>query len=291
MHPKEKTKTITVTPEQAKEWIQNNFRRNRPITWSRVVYFRDQIREGKFKCISQGITFTWHGDLLDGQHRLMGIIEAGVPVKMKVFFGEDPANFYLYDDNKPKSVGDILSSVEVKNGKLVAAIFKKVLDIAKTNPEGYSAMGHRKWKVYSRRNAMAWAKDPENEKIIGEVTEYLSDKTNLAELRTTPSIIGAMYFVFSRYNLREARTFFRGLKDGVNLPGDSPVLWCRKTLMTLRDDYRRQVWHTAPQHLYQSVIIRAWNDWMGGEQVSRKYDLNIKSRKFPIINDVTKRAK
>lgn len=282
-------KKIKVSPKKAKEWLANNFNRNRPITWARVQFFKREALAGRFKTTGQGVTFSWHGDLMDGQHRLHGIVESGVTVEMWVMFGEDPANFYLYDDHRPRSVGDVLTTIGIKDGKNIAAIYKKVLDLIKMSPDGYSAMGHRKWTEYSKAGAIVWARAEENQEVLGEITDYLRAKKDLAELRTPPSILGALYFIFSQYSIKDTREFFGSLRDGANLPSTSPILWARKTLMTLRDDFKKKYWQSPPQFVYPAVIIRAWNDWMANRRVRDKYPIQKRGEKFPVIEEGTRR--
>lgn len=290
IHKEMRAEKILVTPALAKQWLENNFNSNRDITWSRVVFFKNLILKGKFKCIAQGLTFSWFGDLMDGQHRLHGVIEANTPVEMWVVVGEDPANFYLYDDHRPRSVGDVLSTVGVKHGGSVAAIFKKVLDLVKTSPEGYSAIGHRKWSTYNKAQAIAWATAEENKAVLFEISEYLKAKKDLQELRTAPSILGALYYIFWQVNPKDTREFFASLRDGANLSATSPIHWCRKTLITLRDDFKRKYWQAPPQFVYPSVIIRAWNDWRAGRRVREKYPIQRADQKFPVI-DMSRRRK
>lgn len=288
IYPQMYSEMVQVSPKQAKEWLENNFNRNRDIVWSRVIFFKNLAAKGKMKSIAQGITFSRFGDLMDGQHRLHGIIEAGVTVNLWVTYGEDPANFYLYDDHRPRSVGDILTTLGVRDGKNIAAIYKKVLDLVKTSPTGYSALGHRKWAEYNKGSAIAWARDEENLTVLEEISTYLQSKKDLAELRTAPSILGALYYMFWQYNPNLAREFFGRLRDGANLSTTSPILWARKTLMVLRDDFKRKYWQSPPQFVYPAVIIRAWNDWVNNRQANKKYPIQTSGMKFPIIDTPSK---
>lgn len=56
----------------------------------------------------QGIAFDTNGRLIDGQHRLHAIIEAGVPIQISVTRGCSAASFSILDRGANRSQSDIL---------------------------------------------------------------------------------------------------------------------------------------------------------------------------------------
>ena len=83
------TKIIRVTPDQAKEWIENaNFNNPRKvINWANVIRFAEIMRSGKWTTTHQGIAFDKFGNLVDGQHRLLAIIKADIAIFLMVTTG------------------------------------------------------------------------------------------------------------------------------------------------------------------------------------------------------------
>jgi hypothetical protein len=77
---------VTVTPELAKKYLEMNTI-NRPILPSRVSSYSSQMKAGDWDLTHQGIAFGRNGSLLDGQNRLMAVIESGKSVKMLVTTG------------------------------------------------------------------------------------------------------------------------------------------------------------------------------------------------------------
>lgn len=78
------TVLVVVTPELAAEWLSRNTH-NRPIRQPHVQELAWDMRVGRWRGRShQGIGFDNHGRLIDGQHRLLAVIEAGVAVEMLV---------------------------------------------------------------------------------------------------------------------------------------------------------------------------------------------------------------
>lgn len=103
-----KTEIVVVTPSQAKKWLERNTD-NRHITPSVVGGLADAIRRGEWILSHQGIAFGKDGKLLDGQHRLLAILEANLAVKMAVTWDVDNEAFKVMDIGKKRTVSDILN--------------------------------------------------------------------------------------------------------------------------------------------------------------------------------------
>lgn len=78
------TRVIEVTPELAQSYLQRNLESNRQVNHNRVVQYAKDMKSGAWSTTHQGIAFDTRGRLIDGQHRLLAIVEAGVPVKLSV---------------------------------------------------------------------------------------------------------------------------------------------------------------------------------------------------------------
>ena len=75
-----------VTPELAAEWLKHN-RRNRKVKDTTVEAYAMDMRNGAWQTTHQGVAFDLAGNLIDGQHRLRGIVQARRPVLMVVSHG------------------------------------------------------------------------------------------------------------------------------------------------------------------------------------------------------------
>jgi hypothetical protein len=96
---------LEITPQLAAEWLEQN-ENNRPITWNYVAQLARDIKASRFPCTHQGIAFDSSGKLIDGQHRLWAILEADMPVRMRVFFNESPENIAHIDGNHPRRAAE-----------------------------------------------------------------------------------------------------------------------------------------------------------------------------------------
>lgn len=101
-----KSETMTITPEQAKQWISNQGY-NRKLSPKHVKYLADEIKQGRWRVTHQGIAFGDNGKLIDGQHRLQAIIESGIAVQMQVTFGVPVGQFTILDRGMPRDMSTI----------------------------------------------------------------------------------------------------------------------------------------------------------------------------------------
>ncbi len=120
---------MDIDPGTAAHWLQNNFR-NRTISDDVVnAYARDMVNE-VWVPTHQGIAFNDKDELIDGQHRLHGIIRSGKTIRMMVTFGlpsviEGSAMTTMdaVDRGRTRSVADQLKIQHgMKNGSFIAAV-------------------------------------------------------------------------------------------------------------------------------------------------------------------------
>lgn len=81
---------------------------NRVVRERRVKEFAELMFAGKFFLTHQGIAFDEKGLLLDGQHRLRGVVSFGGPIEMMVARGVPRDTFNAIDRGAKKSMADIL---------------------------------------------------------------------------------------------------------------------------------------------------------------------------------------
>lgn len=100
------SQTVTVTPEIAKQWITANVS-NRRVRKGRVQNYARDMAAGNWLFSTQGLAFGTDGSLIDGQHRLLAVIAANVPVQMLVWFDVPMQTREVIDIGDPRRLGDI----------------------------------------------------------------------------------------------------------------------------------------------------------------------------------------
>ena len=113
-----------ITPEVAHLYLQSNTA-NRPLSESNIRLLAAAIRRGEWQLTHQGIAFDQDGVLLDGQHRLLAVVESGVAVEMMVTRGLSSESFAAMDINRRRTAGQAVTmlggALAGKNGNLQAA--------------------------------------------------------------------------------------------------------------------------------------------------------------------------
>lgn len=100
-----------ITPDIALEMLAHNLRNNRMIREYDVAKYAREMRAGNWKLTHQGVAFNTQGELIDGQHRLMAVIQAGVPVKMLVTYDCDDNVVSLIDSGVARTLKDQIGLV------------------------------------------------------------------------------------------------------------------------------------------------------------------------------------
>lgn len=115
------TRIELVTPEVAQRWLQFNTH-NRNASLDRVRQFADDMLNGRWEFNAQTITFDREGRLIDGQHRLMAVVESGISVQMLVVTGLSPSSQMTIDIGAPRSAGQQLGLSGVANARNASSV-------------------------------------------------------------------------------------------------------------------------------------------------------------------------
>src|SRR4051812_36080512 len=81
-----KTKPESITPAIAAAILKNNIA-NRPVRQMAIDEYAQEMSAGRWALTHQGIAIDEKNTLLDGQHRLLAVMQSGVTVVMQVTRG------------------------------------------------------------------------------------------------------------------------------------------------------------------------------------------------------------
>ncbi len=97
----------SITPEKATEYLKHN-KNNRPVTKSLVNFLARQMPTS-WRVTHQGIAFDKAGNLIDGQHRLMAVVESQATIRLMVTRGADPETMIVVDTHRARTDADALT--------------------------------------------------------------------------------------------------------------------------------------------------------------------------------------
>lgn len=96
-----------ITPATAAEWLEKHNTLNRERRSRVVNILQQQITAGHWLVTHQGIAFDTNGELIDGQHRLMAFVAAGVPLEVVVWRGVPVQTRMAVDRHSARNDADI----------------------------------------------------------------------------------------------------------------------------------------------------------------------------------------
>lgn len=257
---------VTVTPAMAKKWLTTN-EHNRNIKKSKVTVYARQMAAGEWQLTGQTIEFDTTGRLIDGQHRLLAIIESGESIRLLVAKGVRPEAQSVLDTGAARTYGDVLSMQGVENATHVAAIAKR---LCKYESGFYNDGGNLV---------------PANFEMADVITKHpgihasASQAARLARGVLTPSVVGMWHCLLTERDPYSAETFFTSLRDGIGLELGSPVLALRNRL-----DRDRQYGLRVNEAEQGALIVYAWNAFREGRSLT-KMNLpkgGVHSGNFPV---------
>lgn len=255
MFDEPKIEILEVTPDLAREWLGQN-EGNRNVRPTRVRAFARDIIEGRWQFNGDSIRRADDGTLLDGQHRLRAVIEAGKPIRAIVISGLPRETQDTMDAGAKRTVADQLKRHGIANSTFVASVATKMIH----------------WDKYGRRRHLSGGTTMSNPEVIAYAADNESFLATLevahsyaSRIKAPTSVTGLCFCVFARIDGSAAIEFFDALSTGANLPPRSPILLLRERLFDLHE----RVGVTASHGHYAALFCKAWNYWRTGRAMSQ----------------------
>lgn len=237
----------SIDKEMASHWLESNHL-NRPVRNRHVEYLARQMAEGRWQVNGQAIIISEKEDILDGQHRLLAVVQSGVTIKSLVVYGIANEAFKTIDTGALRTGSDALHvwfkadehSIQVE--KAVAAAVPWCLGLER--------------KIIREQRRLPNV----------EVVEYLTAHPTLwrcaetlckypRETRQLSTGIGTGLFeIFQRRNQRAAMEFMRKIYLGDGLAVGEPE-YALRTLFAL--EQKRSMRFSATTKA--RMVVKAWN--------------------------------
>lgn len=214
---------IIMTPEIARDLLTKN-NNNRKIRRGLVVKLCQDIKDGQWHLTHQPVAIDSNGTVLDGQHRLTAIVEAGIAVPLMLATGCQPETMIAVDTGNTRTIGDVMTIKGTKNATAKAAImrlYKSYFD----QPE-YMWSGRNVYSVQTIEDAV--------QKIdnFDDVLNIAKKATREFKLLTT-SAVGAFMLLGMEagYSLDSIEAFLYKLSTGDQVALTDPIYAYRQYLI------------------------------------------------------------
>ena len=245
-----RSKVQTVTPAKAAEFLRHNSR-NRPLSKRIVGEYAEAMRRGEWQSTHQGIAFDVTGGLIDGQHRLAAIVEAGVPVELLVFTDAPAESFDVVDTGKRRRAADVLAIEGEKSATMLASMVRTVWHYDNRPDYGWSGGDAA---VTNHQIVQTLAEQPEIRDFI-TFGERIAVATSMIK-----SAAGAASYLISHADpTRDLTEWFDGIVEGTGLGKGDPRLLFRRAMFTRRQAGQPQRRHDTREHV--TLYLKAFNAW------------------------------
>lgn len=262
-HPQ--MRLMTITPDEARQLLTLNKHNRKPRVKDVRSYSRD-MKTGNWRLTGDTLKFSKNGLLSDGQHRLLGCIEANTPFQTYVVFGVDDDVQAYVDKNVKRTLGDTLKLNGWENVNRAGAVgmmaYKWLqFDGPVRNIRGAVTVGITEVLQFMEGNRA----------LVMEAT-HSPDGAKYLPIR--PSAWGAVYFRLKHMGVAQQTidNFFDAVKTGANLSEGDPRLTLRNWFNSTGRNSKE-----ADQHIL--AITKAWNAFARGESM---YRLAMAGQDIPI---------
>jgi hypothetical protein len=249
------TKLEKITPQKAEAFLRANTsnRRLRP-TW--VAALVGIIQKDQWQVTHQGIAFNCDGGLLDGQHRLTAIAQAGKSVMMHVTRGLPRDAMFAIDQGKIRQVSDITGIEGLE------PIPKAVSAVARAMMEGILKMGERVTFVVTNRDII---------EAIDFACDQLRGDMSKAILR---AVVARAFYTADRERLEQ---FCRHLMTGEGMVAADSGANKLRTMVLMQGKLFRG---SAGRHELYCKAEAALRGYLASTPMSKLYV--VESEQFPL---------
>jgi hypothetical protein len=238
-----------ITPAHAKEILGGNTH-NRNVTAAYITALAEAMRRGEFRTNGEAVKLAQDGTVLDGQARLLAVIESGKTLTTLVVRGLRLEDQDTMDVGRKRRFADVLHMRGEKDCNNLASTLTYHFRLTNGNP---------------RHNTTA---------TFAQLTEHLAEHPGLRDaiktvtparqrLHVAGAPLAALAYEFATLDQEDCDTFFQSLTDGVDLDRDDPILRLREALVKAQDRQGnlRGWW-------LQAMTIKAWSAWRSGDTIA-----------------------
>lgn len=252
------TEFVTVGPDLAREWL-TRMAPNRKVSRPNLDHIMAAMIEGMWHDDGTPIRFDELGNLIDGQHRLLAVINTGVEQTFLVLRGVKRSAMTTLDTGKTRSKADVLliHDPTVNDINSVAAATNIIL----------------RWVKGERNNNLRNAEVTNDEFI----RFYDQEKDGLIEAslhgrkiaRATAAASGQAfalcYWLFQEIDAEDAEFFWDRLQDGAALDVGNPIYALRE--MFAREARAAGTRERMRADIAAALTIKAWNAFREGREI------------------------
>lgn len=241
----------TITPEIARRFLDSGYGMNRNPSKVLVQSLVQAILTDAFKMNGESIIINEKGQLVDGQHRMLAVLEANKAVKMLVARGLSVGSEDTVDTGNGRKGSDVLTMKGFgrKFAGLLAMAAKREMTF--NNNSGRFEASHIIRKIYNNHKLLVF---------VDGNPEIISAAEHIHNYHRRGMMISAGYIAWILYRARKqepdlADTYIDQFITGLNIGEEEPAYVVREKLLR---ESQRIVRPLSPERRF-AVVCRGWH--------------------------------
>jgi hypothetical protein len=253
--PSDAARVYIISPELADVILTERNGTNRQASATKIAEYIDAMSEGRWPVTGATIVFSKSGFLLDGQHRLMACVRAGVPLKTYIVFGIDDGAFSLIDIGRKRTNVDAFAIAKVPYSRVSAAA-TRWLAIFNKDPEDRSL-------TLTNDQALRWYNANIQKQLLEDCIRRATEVEKAAKIKGSTIPAGstaALFYLFGTKSRKDMVEFAQTFADGK--AHGRAVMSVVREAMERSGGRIHEVYRNA-------VIVLAWNAYRNGKRVTQ----------------------
>lgn len=243
---------VWLTPEFGQAILDRNGRTQRNPKKEHLVEMIDDIKNDRFMFTGQTIIQDSNGDLIDGQHRIKAVIEAGKPILVLLVRNVDPDAYYAIDNTARRQISDVMRSDGYDN---VAALGCALRHLDRYHNGKLMGMGSYTQSRLSTPAARELLQEHPDLSTSIHVT------TKIGRICRSWGAMGFCHYIFSQKDPKAAEQFFHFLTTGEGLFEGDPILALRKRFL----EAKHHISNFGDEVIF--LTFKAWDMWRTGRKI------------------------
>lgn len=271
-----KVEILRVTPSLAKEWLNKNHK-NRKVNNVNLKFLISEMENGRWMDNGASISFDVDNNLIDGQHRLLAIIDTGMAFDFSIVTGLSPDTFATFDTGKIRSAPDVLGAEGYSYSSNKASFISAILT---GNKERFSFKSAARQQKLSNAQVLDYCIENNHwiEPII--MKSYSINTDSKPRILSTTQIAYIAYMIGGQNPSEEVYDFLSNI-CGVNRNNGTATNYVFKKLYEAKTE--KIALHF---NWIMGMTIKAWNLFIfGNPPVSfMRFNVNDKLPKIKQLN-------
>lgn len=239
-----------IDPKIAEQMLERNTH-NRTIRQRHVDAMARDMENGQWRMNGEAIKIAKDGTVLDGQHRLLAIVQSGITVKSAVIYNLDLDDQVVMDSGRSRTFGDVLKLRGEMYSHEKAALVRKII----------------MWEQGTlRSNTLEITRQEMLDVFLSErdeIEEACIMAVRCAKNMNAPrSVMSLVAYLLYQVDPEDADFFLSRAVDGQELVEGNPIYALRRALQN-----RVYVNSTVATYTILGLCLKAWNAWRDGREI------------------------